>query len=347
MMTPNCRNDRRARTVRFAAAGLVATLCAIVPIQSRAKAPEVITIAVPPEGGTGYVFAEGYSKVISDHAEVGKVVLQPFSSATAWPVRMNAGEVNFAQHCGFEQIAEAYRGTGPFASVGPQRNLRNVATMFGNPWTISVTDPAAKTLADLKGKTVFVQVSHTDHVTALKVLFKSVGLEYGRDVKIIPFRDPVEAIQGLSSGRADGIAFALIPGLVELKRSKGLHPIPIPLALARKVQAADPVWGIRVVRKGTGALAPPEDVPVLEIECGMAASAKTSADTVYRVMKAIYDYHSSWVSVHPLARQTTPKKGIDVVVVPFHDGAVRFYKEAGLWTPELAAKQSELLKQKS
>lgn len=34
-----------------------------------------------------------------------------------------------------------------------------------------------------------------------------------------------------------------------------------------------------------------------------------------------------------------------MVVVPFHEGAVRFYKEAGLWTSKLEAKQKELLSQ--
>jgi TRAP transporter TAXI family solute receptor len=256
---------------------------------------------------------------------------------------MNAGEVNFSQHCGYEQIVEAYTGTGPFKSVGPQRNIRNLATSYGLPWTVHVVDPAVKTFADLKRRTVFVQVSHTDHITAMRVLLKSAGLDYNRDIKVIPFREPGEAVQGIAAGRGDAIAFGLIPSLVELHRSKGLHSIPISPELAKKVQDADPVWGTAVIRKGTGPLAPPEDVPVLAIECGMAAGVQTNAETVYQVLKAVYDNLADWKSVHPLANQTTLKKALQVVVVPFHDGAIRFYKEAGLWTPELDAKQKELL----
>jgi TRAP transporter TAXI family solute receptor len=130
-----------------------------------------------------------------------------------------------------------------------------------------------------------------------------------------------------------------------LNRSKGLHSIPISPELARQVQAADPVWGTAVIKKGQGPLTPPEDVSVLAIECGMAAAAQTSAETVYQVLKAVYDHHDSWKGVHPLANQTTLKKALQVVVVPFHDGAIRFYKEAGLWTAELDARQKELLRQ--
>jgi TRAP transporter TAXI family solute receptor len=331
---------------RVARALLVVAGCAFMPSTASAQIPEIVTFAVSPEGTSGYLIAAGYSKVISAHTPIRKVVLQPFSSATAWPVRMNTSEVNFSQHCGYEQVLEAYSGTGPFKEVGAQRNIRNIATTYGLPWSIHVIDPAVKSLADLKRKSIFVQVSHTDHVTALKVLLKAVGLDYNRDIRVIPFREPGEALQGLASGRGDAIAFGLIPGLIEIKQSKGMHSIPITEDLARQVQAADPVWGLTVVRKGTGPLTPSEDVPFLEIECGIAAAQQTSAETVYTVFKTMMDYHADWKTVHPLANQTSLKKTLQVVVVPFHDGAIRFYKESAVWTPELDVKQQQLLNQK-
>ena len=333
------------------AAGLIATAAFTAGIvmpagNAQAQGSGIVTFAVPPEGASGYLIASGYSKALSTHTSIKKVVLQPFASASAWPVRMNTGEVNFAQHCGYEQILEAYHGTGPFKSVGPLRNIRNIATNYGLPWSVHVVDPKVKSFADLKGKTLFVQVSHTDHVTALTVLLKEAGLDYKKDIKVIPFRSPTEAVQGVATGRGDAIAFGLIPSLVEIKRSKGMHSLPVSADLAQKVKAADPVWGAAVISKGRGPLAPEADVPVLEIECGMAASAKTDADTVYQVIKTVYTHHDEWKGVHPLARQATLKKALELVVVPFHDGAIRYYKEAGVWTPELAAKQKELLDKK-
>jgi TRAP transporter TAXI family solute receptor len=313
-----------------------------------AELPKVLTIATAAEGTTGYVIATGYAGAISKYTEIEKVILQPFAGSANWPARMNEGEVDLGQHCGFEQVMQAYRGEGPFASLGPQKNIRSAVTGYGNPWGVHVVDPAVKTLNDLKGKKLFVQVSHSDHVTAMTELLKSAGLDYKKDITVIPFQSPQEALQGLMAGRADGMAFGALPGMTEVQRARGhMHTVPIPPEAVKKVQKADPVWGATVIKAGTGPLRPEQDVTSLEIECGLTAGAKTSADTVYSVLKSIYDHWDEWKDVHPLAKQWALKKATEIVVAPFHDGAIRFFKERGVWAPELEKlHQAELARMK-
>lgn len=312
-----------------------------------AELPKVLTIAVPEEGSSGYLIATGYAGSINKYTEIQKTILQPFAGSANWPARMNQGEVDLGQHCGFEQVMQAYRGAGPFSSLGPQKNIRTAVTGYGLPWGIHVVDPNVKSLKDLKGKKLFVQVSHSDHVTAVTELLKSVGLDYKKDITVLPFQSPQEATQGVMTGRADAIAFGAIPSLTEVQNARGLHTLPIPPEAVKSVQDADPVWGATVIRAGTGPLKPEQDVGVLEIECGMAAGAKTSADTVYTVLKTIYEHWDEWKGVHPLAKQWTLKKATEIVVAPFHDGAVRFFQEKGVWTPELEKlQQAELARMK-
>jgi len=336
------------RTVQVVLLAITVSWCGLSlftpTADSAGEVPGVVTIAAPAEGSSGYVIATAYSGIISKYTDIKKTVLQPFSGAAGWPARMNTGEVNFGQHCGYEQLMEAYNGEGPFSNLGPQRNVQNMCTGYGLPWGIHVIDPAIESVRQLKGRSLFVQVSHTDHVTALRVLLKASGLNYDKDIKIIPFRSPTEATQGLLSGRAEGVAFGLIPGLTQVQSSRGLHTLSISKDLAAQVKKADPVWGSTIIKKGQGPLKPEKDTPVLEIECGLAAGKQTSAEAVYQVMKAMYDHHGEWKGVHFLARQWTLDKALEVVVVPFHEGAIRFYKEQGLWTPELEKDQQALLK---
>jgi TRAP-type uncharacterized transport system substrate-binding protein len=64
---------------------------------------------------------------------------------------------------------------------------------------------------------------------------------------------------------------------------------------------------------------------------------------VYQVTKAIFDNLPDWTGVHPLARQWSLKKALQINVAPYHEGAIRYYKEKGVWTAAMDAKQKALL----
>jgi uncharacterized protein len=311
-----------------------------------APVPKVVTFAVTPEGTSGYLMASAFSKVITEKTPIKKVVFETFGGAAGWPARMQTGEVNFAEHCGFQQVHEAYFGLGPFKSLGPQRNVRNLATGYGLAFGINMIDPGITTVQQLKGKTIFVQSVHTDQRIAIEVIAKAAGLEIGKDLKIISVRSPQESIQGLLTGRADGMMFGLIPGLTEVQQARGLHTISIPEKILDQVLEAAPVWGTVTIRPGQPPLKPDKPVRTLQIMCGTAAGAQNSDQTVYDVTKAIFDNLPEWTSVHPLAKQWSLKTATQVFVAPYHDGAIRYYKEKGVWTPALEAKQQALLAKK-
>jgi uncharacterized protein len=331
------RSMSRCSAAALAAAGLLA----LTGVE-RAGA-EVVTFAVPPEGSSGYLMVSAFSKVVTEKTPISKVVFQTFGGAAGWPARMQTGEVNFGAHCGFQSVQEAYFGEGPFEKLGRQKNVRTLATGYGLPYGYNVMDPGITSIQQLKGKTIFVQMTHSDQRIATEVLAKEAGLQLGKNLKVIPIRSPQEGIQGLLTGRADGLAYGLVPGLTEVQRSRGLHTIPIPDAMLDKVIEAAPVWGTVEIRAGQPPLKPEKPVRTLQIQCGLAAGAQTSAETVYQMTKAVFDNLAAWTDVHPLAKQWSLKKALQINVAPYHDGAVRYYKEKGVWTPALEAKQKELL----
>ena len=330
--------SRLSATAALAALGLAAGGGALA-----ADLPAVITIAGPSQAASGYVMATGYGTVITKYTSIRKVVVQPFAGGEAWPSHMQAGNVNFGQHCAFKPVIEAYRGEGVFKNAGPMRNIRHVARGYGLAWGFHTVDSDVKRIADLKGKSVFYQPSHTDLENAVKIVLSDAGLTLNKDVKGLPFRSPQEAIQGLRTGRGGTMAYGAIPGLAELKRGKGVRTLPLSDATMDKIYESEPIWGKTVIKAGTGPTAPAEDTPTLQVQCGLAAGTQTSADTVYAVTKAIYEHLDEWKSVHPLARQWTLARALDIFVVPYHDGAVRFYKEKGVWTAQHEARQKALL----
>jgi TRAP transporter TAXI family solute receptor len=330
--------------ITAAAAITAAAMLAAVPFTAaRAAALEVVTFAVPPEGTSGYLLVSAMSKVITEKTPVKKIVLQTFGGAAGWPARMQTGEVNFAAHCGFKPMQEAYTGTGAFEKAGKMPNVLSLATGHGLAYAVSVVDPEIKTIAQLKGKTLFVQTVHHDQLVAAQVMAKAAGLVYGKDIKIISFRALPEANQGLMTGKADGVTYALVPGLAEVQQAKGLHPLPMPENMMQQIMDAEPVWGTTVIKAGTPPLKPEVDTPTIEIQCGLAAGGKTDPETVYQVTKAIFENLSGWNGVHPVAKQWSLERATKIAVVPYHEGAIRYFKEMGVWTAAMDAKQKALL----
>ena len=76
----------------------------------------------------------------------------------------------------------------------------------------------------------------------------------------------------------------------------------------------------------------------------MGVSAQLSEDDVYTIMKAIYDNYAELKDVHAWGAQWIPENFVQKdFKVPYHDGAVKLYKEVGLWTEEAEATQNALL----
>ena len=323
-----------------------ATACVLNIGAAAAKVPAVITWAVPPEGASGYLMVTGFSGTVTKHTPIRKIVLQNFAGAAGWPTRMERGELNFAIHCGFKTMSDAWQGKGIFEKIGRQKNIRHVAKAYGLAYGYHFADAKVKSVADMKGKSLFLQVRHLEQVSAVEVMLKDFGLTYGKDLKIIPVRSPREAIQGILTGRGDGMGYGAVPGLAQVKQAKkGFHTVPIPVRTLKKISAAEPVWGMTTIKAGSNPLKPEKDVSTLELGCGISAGTHNSADTVYQVLKAIYDHHDEWKDVHPIAKRWNVNRAIDNAVQPFHAGAIRYYKEKGIWSAKMEAKQKALLAQ--
>jgi uncharacterized protein len=60
------------------------------------------------------------------------------------------------------------------------------------------------------------------------------------------------------------------------------------------------------------------------------ASAKASDDTVYALVKAVFDNFDEFKKLHPAFAHLDPKEMIkNGLSAPLHPGAIRYYKEKG------------------
>jgi TRAP transporter TAXI family solute receptor len=69
-----------------------------------------------------------------------------------------------------------------------------------------------------------------------------------------------------------------------------------------------------------------------------------SEEGAYQIVKALFDHYDDLKLVHKAARHWTSAGSLKNFHVPFHDGAIRYFKEAGAWTSDHEKRQQELMR---
>ncbi len=72
------------------------------------------------------------------------------------------------------------------------------------------------------------------------------------------------------------------------------------------------------------------DVGVVGIPNVLVCNAKADPDLIYKSLKAMFDHKQDLVNVHSQAKEFTLENAVIKTVVPYHPGAVKFFKEKGM-----------------
>ena len=318
-----------------------------LPNQAGAKEgslPPAMGLATHPVGSLFYTLGSGFAKLLTERLPT-TVSVQPFTSSGAWFPMVDSGELMLGIINNYDPWA-AYRGLPPYKERYP--NLRFLCTgpSLKLSYLVATSSPF-KTVADLKGKRAAYGKGMPGQRFWAEGVLEAAGLKPGVDVKVVPTPDIVAPVRAIMDGRADAGAAATGMAVVTeaAAKLKGVRYLPAATTPeeVRVVEASGPCE-ICVQKKGPPGVA--EDTPLVCMKMNFLASKQLSEEGAYQVVKAIWDHHEDLIPVHVVFRQLTHATMIHKKpVVPYHDGAIRFFKEKNLWTDELEKKQKEMLAQ--
>ncbi|MBI4317779.1 MAG: TAXI family TRAP transporter solute-binding subunit [Chloroflexi bacterium] len=305
--------------------------------------------------GTGYHSAGGgIAKVASDHTPI-KVLLKPYAGPNAWIPLVDKGELELGVAAGMS-VGWAYNGETGFNTRN--RNLR--VLMQGN-WIQAVSmvvraDSDIKSIKDLRGRRVQRDFGGNTLIQAsVTAYLESAGLSWN-DVRAVPVSDVNSSLRALREGRAD-VAFGGAPSSAltqETDAAIGLRALNFGDVPPERAEQATkefaevlgkymPASTVARMRKSGWLKA---DATVLQYPIYLVAAAGLSADAAYIITKALYENDTGLQSIYVWLKDWKKDTMFGAQPpAPYHEGAVRFWKEKGSWSADAEANQKKLLAQ--
>ena len=300
-----------------------------------------ILYATNPVGSGNYTFSAAHAAIWGQYLNTN-VTVEPTTGAEgvvyALESHADLGIVN-----GF--YAREYWMSGLENSYDVVRVL-----FVGEPLCFSFITNAAdgiETVADLRGKRVtYVGLSQT-HTMMAEAMLAAYGLTEA-DVIPLPMSSSNAGLEDLAEGRTD----AVIASVAGAKMDELAAKID-----AHAIEFNDPAIAARITEISDGLLIPAQlrtHIPGSYVGANLMASVNqvlvrsdVDDDTAYALTRVNLENTDELAVMHvdlqfwDAAIAVTPS----MAYYPYHAGAIRYFKEAGLWTDEAEAWQNAILAQ--
>lgn len=240
----------------------------------------------------------------------------------------------------------AFEGDYEYASEewGPQ-DIRMVWAPLGNYGLLVREDSGIDSFADLEGKR-FPELTANTSINNKMEGFLNYGGLTGEDVQKVPISYG-EQIAGLEAGQIDALYQNVVGSNIdELASSTDVKWLgfddPDP-ARYETWEELMPMVSVGEVTNAAG-MDEGESARVLEYTIPLTTMGSRDADEVYLLVKSMVENYEHYEGTTPDTKQFAFDAVLkEPLVVPFHEGTVRYFEERGVWTEELERKNDELI----
>ncbi len=240
------------------------------------------------------------------------------------------------------ELRIAKQGEKPFAK--PITSLRAIALLYDwAPMQMIITKAFAdkygiRTFDDIAVKKPPLRVAFnkrgniTEHV-AVK-MFEAIGVrlddikKWGGDVVYAASDEQGDLIKDKRIDMLTNGVFVRTSFILQAGDAVDLVLLPVSEPVIEKVSQE---LGVKrfVVKAGTYAWQP-QDVPTVTLGALLVASEKMDDKTAYDIAKALGQHIDKLQGVHSTFKTISPEFLASQRIIPYHDGAQKYYREAGL-----------------
>ena len=307
--------------LRHAAAAL-----AVLAATSGFASAQTYGFATLPPGTLNHTTAAAISKMLKEKGGINMLV-QPTAGDQVINPMVGRGEVEI----GITNIMEAQD-----AHEGQFKDMRIITAVHALRTPLFVRkDSGMVKIADLKGKRFTSGYSAMRNIDkTMLAQLATAGLTYA-DVKTVPVPNVVRSADEFIAGNADMFSFAFGgPKVKEADASVGgiraLEIDPAGMAAGKKIMPWAYLTDIGPGPVFTGVEKP---MKVYSFDNVLIASSKVPDEFIYKILVLMEQNKDDLVAVQPVLREYSPAFGYKQYGVPYHPGALKYFKEKSL-TPQ-------------
>jgi uncharacterized protein len=292
--------------------------------------PKSLTLATASPGGLYYVYGDAVSKLLTESLNIP---VNPLP--TQGPVHnVKLVESGVAQ-LGLITMGvglQGWNGTGDWTNGKQLRNMRSLFPMYDSPFQAFVLQRSGiATLAQLDQKRVGAGPKAGTCGTHVPAILKLLGISAK-----ITNGSLDHMVTDLLAGRLDAfvcLVGAPFPAIQEAEAKEPVTLLSLSSEQTEAIRKAMPEFSPSKIATGTYRSLD-KDYVTIGVYNFAIGRADLPDDLVYQLLKAVFENQPRLVKTTSAASDTVPQNAVKDTFLPFHPGAVRYYREIGIKIPD-------------
>ena len=291
-----------------------------------------LVVATGGTGGVFYPYGGGIARVLGKGIANAEATAEVTGGSVDNMKLINKGDADMGLST-VDSAFDAYNGLGAYADVGPIPGCAIASLYQSFIHVVALESSGITKVEDMKGKRVSVGSAGSSTEIAADRMIEAAGLDPKKDIR----RDSLSVAESASAMKDQKIdAFFWIGGLptaavTDLATTPNMKIRFVATdSLLPKLKAK---YGESYVAATLPKATYKQDADATGVGVGnlIAVNSKMSEEMVYTLLKGMFDNLADLQASHPEARKLTLETAAIKTSIPFHPGAIKFYKEKGVW----------------
>ena len=308
-------------------AAIVATIlvCAAGSAFAATKSLRLGTVNV---GGTYYIVGTAFGQTINKFEPSLKVNVEVTGGSVDNMKLMQIGDLDLA----FSTAPLSYfasRGENGFKKVD-----LNVLTAIntGRAHIVTRKNSGINSIKDMAGKRVSTAEPGSATETLAVDILMAAGLDPNKDIRRqrVNLTDSIDAI---SDGRCDALIYQAgigVPSIVEITTtSDSAVLVAIEDEVIDNLTKMHSYYIGTIIPKGT--YGNDADLKTIGAVNHLLCRSDLEEEVAYKIVSTLFEHRDDWANAHSSCKEQTLETATMGASVPVHPGAIKYYKEKGVW----------------